>query len=152
MIETVETGRVTYNEAPHKFEAGTPPILQAIGFGAAIRWLEQFDMDEIVAHEHALYERAREGVRSVNELTVHGEAPVKGSVLSFSLEGAHPHDIAQIVDRYGVAIRAGHHCAQPLMTHLGVSATARASFGIYNTLSEVDAFIEALGKARGMLV
>ena len=152
MIETVETGRVTYNEAPHKFEAGTPPILQAIGFGAAIRWLEQFDMDEIVAHEHALYERAREGVRGVNELTVHGEAPVKGSVLSFSLEGAHPHDIAQIVDRYGVAIRAGHHCAQPLMTHLGVSATARASFGIYNTLSEVDAFVEALGKARGMLV
>ena len=152
MIETVETDRVSYNEAPHKFEAGTPPILQAIGFGAAIRWLEQFDMGEVVAHEHALYERARDGVRGVNGLTVHGEADGKGSVLSFSLEGAHPHDIAQIVDRYGVAIRAGHHCAQPLMTHLGVSATARASFGIYNTLDEVDAFVEALGKARGMLV
>lgn len=152
MIETVEMDRVSYNEAPHKFEAGTPPILQAIGFGAAIRWLEQFDMGDVRAHEHGLYERAREGVRSVNGLKVHGEAEGKGAVLSFSLEGAHPHDIAQLVDRYGVAIRAGHHCAQPLMTHLGVSATARASFGIYNTLSEVDAFIEALGKARSMLV
>jgi len=152
MIETVEMDRVTYNEAPHKFEAGTPPILQAIGFGAALRWLEQFDMGDVRAHEHGLYQRAREGVRSVNGLTVHGEADGKGAVLSFSLEGAHPHDIAQLVDRYGVAIRAGHHCAQPLMTHLGVSATARASFGIYNTLDEVDAFIEALGKARSMLV
>lgn len=152
MIEIVATDRVTYNEAPHKFEAGTPPILQAIGFGAAIRWLEQFDIADVQAHEQALYERAREGVRSVNGLTVHGEAPGKGAVLSFSLEGAHPHDIAQIVDQYGVAIRAGHHCAQPLMTHLGVSATARASFGIYNTQGEVDAFTEALGKARGMLV
>ena len=152
MIETVEMDRVTYNEAPHKFEAGTPPILQAIGFGAALRWLDQFDMSEVQAHEYTLYERARDGVREINGLTVHGEAPGKGSVLSFSLEGAHPHDIAQIVDRYGVAIRAGHHCAQPLMTHLGVSATARASFGIYNTIGEVDAFIEALGKARGMLV
>ena len=152
MIETVEMDRVTYNEAPHKFEAGTPPILQAIGLGAALRWLGQFDMTEVQAHEHTLYERARDGVREINGLTIHGEAPGKGSVLSFSLEGAHPHDIAQIVDRYGVAIRAGHHCAQPLMTHLGVSATARASFGIYNTIGEVDAFIEALGKARGMLV
>lgn len=152
MIETVEMDRVTYNEAPHKFEAGTPPILQAIGFGAAIRWLEQFDNGEVQAHEKKLYEHAREGVRSVNGLTVHGEAEGKGAVLSFSLEGAHPHDIAQIIDRYGVAIRAGHHCAQPLMTHLGVSATARASFAIYNTLAEVDAFVEALGKARGMLI
>ena len=152
MIETVEMDRVTYNEAPHKFEAGTPPILQAIGLGAALRWLGQFDMTEVQAHEHTLYERACDGVREINGLTIHGEAPGKGSVLSFSLEGAHPHDIAQIVDRYGVAIRAGHHCAQPLMTHLGVSATARASFGIYNTIGEVDAFIEALGKARGMLV
>lgn len=152
MIETVEMDRVTYNEAPHKFEAGTPPILQAIGFGAAIRWLEQFENADITSHEHALYERAREGVRGINGLKVHGEASDKGAVLSFSLEGAHPHDVAQIIDRYGVAIRAGHHCAQPLMTYLNISATARASFGIYNTLSEVDAFIEALGKARNMLV
>jgi cysteine desulfurase/selenocysteine lyase len=152
MIEIVERDRVTYNEAPHKFEAGTPPILQAIGFGAAIDWLKQFDHAEIASHEHALYERAYEGLRGVNGLTVHGTAAGKGAVLSFSIEGAHPHDLAQILDRYGVAVRAGHHCAQPLMDHLGVSATARASFAIYNTIEEVDAFIEALHKARGMLI
>ena len=152
MIEIVERERVTYNEAPHKFEAGTPPILQAIGFGAALDWLGQFESDDVIAHEHALYERAYEAVRGVNGLTVHGTAEGKGAVLSFSVEGAHPHDLAQILDRYGVAVRAGHHCAQPLMDHLGVSATARASFGIYNTLEEVDAFIEALHKARGMLI
>ncbi|MFN3211974.1 MAG: aminotransferase class V-fold PLP-dependent enzyme [Henriciella sp.] len=152
MIEIVERERVTYNEAPHKFEAGTPPILQAIGFGAALDWLGQFDGDDILAHEQALYERAYEAVRGVNGLTVHGTAKGKGAVLSFSIDGAHPHDLAQILDRYGVAVRAGHHCAQPLMEHLGVSATARASFGIYNTLEEVDAFIEALHKARGMLI
>jgi cysteine desulfurase/selenocysteine lyase len=152
MIEIVEKERVTYNEAPHKFEAGTPPILEAIGFGAAIEWLSAFDMADVQAHEHRLYERAVEGVRGVNGVTVHGTAAGKGAVMSFSLEGAHPHDIAQIIDRYGVAVRAGHHCAQPLMKHLGVSATARASFGIYNTEAEVDAFIEALHKARGMLI
>lgn len=152
MIEIVERERVTYNEAPHKFEAGTPPILQAIGFGAALDWLGQFESEDVIAHEHALYARAYEAVRGVNGLTVHGTAEGKGAVLSFSVEGAHPHDLAQILDRYGVAVRAGHHCAQPLMDHLGVSATARASFGIYNTLEEVDAFIEALHKARGMLI
>ena len=152
MIDTVELDRITYNEAPHKFEAGTPAILEAIGLGAAIDWYAQFDLDEVAAHEAALYTRALDGVHGVNGLTVHGTAPGKGAVLSFSLEGAHPHDIAQLVDRYGVAIRAGHHCAQPLMTHLGVSATARASFGLYNTVEEVDAFIEALHKARGMLI
>jgi len=152
MIETVETDRITYNHAPHKFEAGTPPILEAITLGAAIRWFERFDIDAIRDHEHALYERARENLSGLNGLTIHGEAPGKGAVLSFSLQGAHPHDLAQIIDRYGVAIRAGHHCAQPLMGHLGVSATARASFGIYNTTADVDAFIEALDRARGMLI
>jgi cysteine desulfurase/selenocysteine lyase len=152
MIEIVERDRVTYNEAPHKFEAGTPPILQAIGFGAAIDWLSQFDQADILAHEHALYEKAYEALRGVNGLRVHGTAAGKGAVLSFSIDGAHPHDLAQILDRYGVAVRAGHHCAQPLMDHLGVSATARASFAIYNTMEEVDAFIEALHKARGMLI
>ena len=152
MIEVVETDRITYNTAPHKFEAGTPPILEAIGFGAALRWLAEFDKAEIIAHEHALYERAAAALRSVNGIRIHGEAPGKGAVLAFSLEGAHPHDIAQIVDRYGVAIRAGHHCAQPLMQHLGVTATARASFSLYNTEAEVDALAEALAKARKMLV
>ena len=152
MIEIVERERVTYNTAPHKFEAGTPPILEAIGFGAALRWLAQFDKAEIAAHEHALYERAANILRQVNGIRIHGEAPGKGAVLAFSLEGAHPHDLAQILDRYGVAIRAGHHCAQPLMQHLGVPATARASFALYNTETEVDALGEALAKARKMLV
>ena len=152
MIEVVATDRVTYNTAPHKFEAGTPPILEAIGLGAALRWLGQFDKAEVAAHEHAVYTRAREALQGINGLKVHGESAGKGAVLSFSLEGAHPHDLAQILDRYGVAIRAGHHCAQPLMQHLGVSATARASFALYNTLEEADAFAEALAKARKMLV
>ncbi|MEM7458789.1 MAG: cysteine desulfurase [Pseudomonadota bacterium] len=152
MIEIVERERVTYNEAPHKFEAGTPPILQAIGFGAALDWLNQFDKSDVLAHEHAVYQRAYEGVRGINGLRVHGTAADKGAVLSFSIDGAHPHDLAQLLDRYGVAVRAGHHCAQPLMDHLGVSATARASFALYNSEAEVDAFIEALHKARGMLI
>ncbi|MGB3624859.1 MAG: cysteine desulfurase [Henriciella sp.] len=152
MIEIVEQERVTYNTAPHKFEAGTPPILQAIGFGVAIDWISSFDKDDIFAHEDALYRRALTALKEVNGLRVFGDANEKGPVLSFGIEGLHPHDIAQLVDRYGVAIRAGHHCAQPLMSHLGVTATARASFGIYNTPEEVDVFVEALNKARGMLL
>lgn len=152
MIETVERDRITYNTPPHKFEAGTPAILEAVGLGAAVRWFEAFDRAEVRAHENRLYKRALDGLSGLNGIRIHGEAAEKGAVLSFSLQGAHSHDIAQIVDRYGVAIRAGHHCAQPLMTYLGVSATARASFGIYNTEEEVDIFIEALDRARGMLV
>jgi cysteine desulfurase/selenocysteine lyase len=151
MIETVTRDVVTYNSAPHRFEAGTPPIVEAIGLGAAITWLEAQDRQAIHAHKQALLARATEALRSVNGLTLHGTAPGKGPVLAFSVEGAHPHDLAQILDRYGVAIRAGHHCAQPLMSHLGVSATARASFALYNTLEEVDVFVEALSKARAML-
>ena len=152
MIEVVTQEGVTYNAAPHKFEAGTPPILEAIGLGAALDWMTQFDHADVHAHGLNLYDSAREALRGVNGLKVHGEAPGKGAVLTFSLEGAHPHDIAQLLDRYGVAIRAGHHCAQPLMQQLGVSATARASFAIYNTPADVDQFVEALAKAREMLV
>jgi cysteine desulfurase / selenocysteine lyase len=152
MIEIVATDRVTYNSAPHRFEAGTPPIIEAIGLGAAVEWFSAFDRADVRAHEERLYRRAREAVRSVNGVRVHGEAEGKGAVLAFSMEGAHPHDLAQIMDKFGVAIRAGHHCAQPLMSHLGVSATARASFGIYNTEDEVDFFAEALGKAARMLL
>ncbi len=151
MIETVTRDVVTYNGAPHRFEAGTPPIVEAIGLGAAITWLERQDRQAIHLHKQALLARAAEGLHGVNGLTLHGTAPGKGPVLAFSLQGAHPHDIAQILDRYGVAIRAGHHCAQPLMSHLGVSATARASFALYNTLDEIDVFVEALSKARTML-
>ncbi len=151
MIETVTRDVITYNGAPHRFEAGTPPIVEAIGLGAAITWLQTQDRQAIHAHKQALMARAVEQLRGVNGLTLHGTAPGKGPVLAFSLRGAHPHDVAQILDRYGVAIRAGHHCAQPLMSHLGVSATARASFALYNTVEEVDAFVQALSKARAML-
>jgi cysteine desulfurase/selenocysteine lyase len=152
MIETVTRDNVTYNDPPHRFEAGTPPIIQAIGMKAAIDWLGQIDRAAAAAHKAKLLARATEGLRRVNGVRVHGLAPEKGPVLSFTLEGAHPHDIAQILDRYGIAIRAGHHCAQPLMTHLGVSATARASFALYNTVEEVDVFLDALARARDMLV
>jgi cysteine desulfurase/selenocysteine lyase len=151
MIASVTMDAVSYAEIPHKFEAGTPPILEAIALGAAVRWIESFDRNKVHAHETGLYNAAYKALASVNSIRIHGTAPGKGSVLSFSVDGVHPHDLAQILDKYGVAIRAGHHCAQPLMTHLGVSATARASFGIYNTLEEVDAFSEALQKALRML-
>ncbi len=151
MIETVTRDKVTYNSAPHRFEAGTPPIVEAIGLGAAINWLDALDRDAVYLHKQALLARAVSSLRGINGLTIHGTAAGKGPVLSFSLQGAHPHDIAQILDRQGVAIRAGHHCAQPLMSHLGVTATARASFALYNTLEEVDVFVGALSKARAML-
>lgn len=151
MIDVVERERVTYNDPPHRFEAGTPPILEAIGLGAAIRWLESHDRLAIEQHEAALRDRAMEGLRGLNWVKLHGEAPDKGAIVAFSVEGAHPHDVAQILDRQGVAVRAGHHCAQPLMQRLGVTATARASFAAYNRLEEVDVFIEALHKARKLL-
>ena len=151
MIEIVERDRVTYNVAPHRFEAGTPPILEAIALGAAIEWFTAFALADIQGHEDALYQRAYDAVRGMNNLTVHGTSSGKGAVLSFTINGTHPHDLAQLLDRYGVAVRAGHHCAQPLMAHLGVSATARASFGIYNSVEDVDQFVDALDRARAML-
>ncbi len=151
MIDTVERERVSYNDPPHRFEAGTPPILEAIGLKAAIDWLEANDRLAIEAHEAALRDRAMEGLRSLNWVKLHGQAPDKGAIIAFSVDGAHPHDVAQILDRQGVAVRAGHHCAQPLMQRLGVIATARASFACYNRLQEVDMFIEALHKARKLL-
>ncbi|MGE0595489.1 MAG: SufS family cysteine desulfurase [Hyphomonadaceae bacterium] len=151
MIDIVEQGRVTYNEPPHRFEAGTPPILEAIALKAAIEWLEKQDRAALEAHENALRDSAMEALRGLNWVKLHGEAPDKGAIVAFSVDGAHPHDLAQILDRQGVAIRAGHHCAQPLMRRLGVSATARASFACYNTLEEVDVFLEALHKARKLL-
>jgi cysteine desulfurase/selenocysteine lyase len=151
MIDVVERERVTYNEPPHRFEAGTPPIIEAIGLGAAIDWLTSQDRAAISAHESALRDRAMAGLRELNWIKLHGAAPDKGAIVAFSVAGAHPHDVAQILDRQGIAIRAGHHCAQPLMQRLGVTATARASFACYNRLDEVDALIEALHKARKLL-
>jgi len=151
MIDVVERERITYNEPPHRFEAGTPPILEAIGLKAAIDWLNSNDRAAIEAHEAALRDKAMSALRELNWVKLHGAAPDKGAIVSFSIAGAHPHDVAQILDRQGVAVRAGHHCAQPLMQRLGVTATARASFACYNRLDEVDVFLEALHKARKLL-
>lgn len=151
MIDVVERERVTYNEPPHRFEAGTPPIIEAVGLRAAIDWIESQDRAAIEAHEAALRDRAMNALRELNWVKLHGAAADKGAIVAFSVEGAHPHDVAQILDRQGVAIRAGHHCAQPLMQRLGVIATARASFACYNRLEEIDALVEALHKARKLL-
>ncbi|NWG52720.1 MAG: cysteine desulfurase [Hydrogenophilaceae bacterium] len=151
MIDVVERERITYNDPPHRFEAGTPPILEAIGLGAAIDWLSAQDRAAIAAHEASLRDAAMDRLRGLNWVMLHGSAREKAAIVAFSVQGAHPHDVAQLLDQQGVAIRAGHHCAQPLMQRLGVTATARASFGLYNTLDEIDAFIEALEKARKLL-
>ncbi|ATC31842.1 cysteine desulfurase [Caulobacter vibrioides] len=148
MIASVALDKITYADPPHRFEAGTPAILEAVGLGAAIEWLEGLDRDAVFAHEHALYERVAERLRGVNGVRILGEAPGKGAVLSFTVEGAHAHDIAQVLDRYGVAVRAGTHCAEPLMRRFGVTSSARASFALYNTEAEADAFVDALAKAR----
>jgi len=147
MIEDVFEDRVTYNTAPHKFEAGTPPILEAIGLGAAIDWYASHDKEAVFQHEMAVYHHALDGLRDVNSFKLIGDAADKGPVLSFNLEGAHAHDVAQILDKYGVAVRAGQHCTQPLMTQMGIHSTARASFGIYNTLDEADRLVAAVKKA-----
>ncbi len=152
MIETVEQDRVTYAKPPHRFEAGTPPILEAIGLGAALEWLMGFDKAGIIAHETALYAHARERLNGANWLRVLGEAEGKGAILTFTVEGAHAHDIAQIMDRYGVAVRAGLHCAEPLAKRLGVTSSARASFALYNTVEDADAFVDALIRAREFFV
>ncbi len=148
MIGSVSLDAITYADPPHRFEAGTPAIIEAIGFGAAVNWLRGQDRAAIARHEDSLYQRAREGLAGQNWLRVIGEAPGKGAILSFTMEGAHAHDVAQILDRYGVAVRAGTHCAEPLMTRFGVTSSARASFGLYNTADEVDAFVDSLIKTH----
>jgi cysteine desulfurase/selenocysteine lyase len=148
MIGEVTQDRITYADPPHRFEAGTPAIVEAIGLGAAIDWLAGVDRLAAAEHEHRLYERVREGLAGANWLKVIGEAPHKGAILSFTVEGAHAHDVAQILDRYGVAVRAGTHCAEPLMKRFGATSSARASFALYNTEDEADAFVQALTKAQ----
>ncbi len=148
MIETVTLDAITYADPPHRFEAGTPPILEAIGLGAAIAWLESLDRAAIDAHEHALYARVKDRLNGANWFTEIGTAPGKGAIFAFNVEGAHAHDIAQILDRYGIAVRAGTHCAEPLLRRFGVTSSARASFALYNTLDEADAFVDALIKTR----
>jgi cysteine desulfurase/selenocysteine lyase len=148
MIESVHADRIAYGKPPHKFEAGTPPIVQAIGLGAALDYMMQVGRERIAAHEKELKEYAHERLGQLDWLKIHGHARDKGAIVSFSIEGLHPHDIATIIDRSGVAVRAGHHCAQPLMDRLGVTATCRASFAMYNTKAEVDVLVAALVKAH----
>ncbi len=148
MIEHVGMDRITYGVTPHKFEAGTPAIVEAVGLDAAMTYMMQVGRERIAAYEASLSAYAHERLSALNWLTIHGRAPGKGAIVSFSIEGLHPHDISTIIDRSGVAVRAGHHCAQPLMQRLGVPATCRASLAMYNTKAEVDALAEALVKAR----
>ncbi|MGB1034411.1 MAG: cysteine desulfurase [Primorskyibacter sp.] len=149
MIREVSKDAVTYNDPPMKFEAGTPGIVQTIGLGVALEYMMGLGMENIAAHEDALCAYARQRLDSLNWLTVQGHAPGKGAIFSFTLDGAaHAHDISTILDKKGVAVRAGHHCAGPLMEHLGVTATCRASFGLYNTTAEVDALVDALDLAH----
>jgi len=148
MIGQVSMDEITYADPPHRFEAGTPAILEAIGFGAAIEWLSKQDRIAVAEHEHRLYARVRERLAGANWLRVLGEAEGKGAILSFTVEGAHAHDVAQILDRYGIAVRAGTHCAEPLMRRFGCTSSARASFALYNTLEEADAFVDALTKTQ----
>jgi cysteine desulfurase / selenocysteine lyase len=148
MIGQVSLERITYADPPHRFEAGTPPILEAIGLSAAIEWLGGFDRAAVAAHEHALYERVKTRLNGANWISEIGQAPGKGAIFSFTMEGAHAHDVAQILDRYGVAVRAGTHCAEPLLARFGLTSSARASFALYNTLEEADSFVDALEKTR----
>lgn len=148
MIGTVTEDAISYADPPHRFEAGTPAIVEAIGLGAAVTWLEGLDRAAVAAHERALYDRVVDGLNGANWLRPIGQAPGKGAIFTFNVEGAHAHDIAQILDRYGIAVRAGTHCAEPLLARFGCSSSARASFALYNTLDEADSFVEALGRAR----
>jgi cysteine desulfurase/selenocysteine lyase len=148
MIRDVFEDRVTYGEPPHKFEAGTPPIVQAIGLGAAVDYVGSIGKARIRSHETELMKYAHERLREINSLRIFGNAREKGAIVSFEMKGAHPHDVATIIDRSGVAVRAGTHCVMPLMARFGVSATCRASFGMYNTSPEVDRLAEALIKAQ----
>jgi len=149
MIEEVTVDTVTYNEPPHRFEAGTPPIVQAIGLGHALDYMEKIGREAIAAHEADLKSYAHEQLRRINSLRIIGDAPGKGAIVSFEMEGIHAHDVSMLIDRSGVAVRAGTHCAQPLLQRFGVTSTCRASFGMYNTRAEVDILAEALEKARG---
>jgi cysteine desulfurase/selenocysteine lyase len=156
MIKSVHLRESEWNDIPHKFEAGTPNIAQAIGLGAAVEYLDNLGMGNVHAHERVMVSYALERLTGVPNLRIYGPpAEERGGVVTFNLirDGElliHPHDLASILDREGIAIRAGHHCAQPLMEHYGVPATARASFYVYNTEAEVDALVDALFKAQSI--
>lgn len=151
MIRVVTFEKTEYNELPAKFEAGTPNIAGAAGLGAAVKYLQALGMDNIAAHEQDVLRYGTEKLSAVDGLRIIGTAANKASVLSFTLEGVHPHDLGTIIDHYGVAIRTGHHCTMPLMQFFGLPATARASLGMYNTKAEIDVLLDSIQRARGML-
>ena len=151
MIRQVTLRSATWNDLPYKFEAGTPAIAETVGLGAAVDYLNALGMDFVQRHEQELVSYALERLRGVEGLTLYGpEASKRGGVISFTLADVHPHDLAQVLDGEGVCVRAGNHCAQPLIDKLGLPATARASFYIYNTPEEVDALAQALEKAKAI--
>ncbi|WP_137390531.1 cysteine desulfurase [Rhodoligotrophos defluvii] len=147
MIQDVTLDTVTYAPPPHRFEAGTPAIVQAIGLGAALNYMMAVGREAIAAHEAELLAYATRRMAEINSLRIFGTAPDKGAIISFALEGAHAHDVATVIDRHGVAVRAGTHCAQPLLQRFGQTSTCRASFAMYNTMEEVDRLVEALKSA-----
>lgn len=151
MIEEVSFEKTTYAGLPHKFEAGTPNISGGIAFGAAIDYLNNIGFDAIVAHEDKLLDYATEKLLEIEGLKIYGTGPNKTSVISFNIEGIHPYDIGTIVDKMGIAVRTGHHCAQPIMDFYKIPGTVRASFAFYNTLEEVDALVAGVKKAKMML-
>lgn len=148
MIEDVTVDNVTYNHPPHRFEAGTPPIVEAVGLGAALQYMMSKDRNAILKHELALSDYAHEQLQQINSLRIFGRAPGKGGIISFELEGIHAHDVSMYIDRQGVAVRAGTHCAQPLLQRFGVTSTCRASLAMYNNKEDIDQLVEALEKAR----
>ncbi|MHC8510014.1 MAG: cysteine desulfurase [Rhodospirillales bacterium] len=148
MIASVSFEETTYQQAPVRFEAGTPAIVEAAGLAAALNYMQGVGLDAIAAHEHALLAYATDKLSAIDGVTIYGAAKEKSAIVSFNMQGVHAHDIGTIVDRAGVAIRVGHHCAQPLMTRYGVAAMARASFGMYNTREDIDQLAEALGVVK----
>ena len=148
MILDVYEDKITYADPPHRFEAGTPPMVQAIGLGKAIEYVEGIGREAVLAHENDLRDYAHQQLSKINSLRIFGNAPGKGAIVSFELQGIHAHDVSMVIDRAGVAVRAGTHCAQPLLQRFGVTSTCRASFAMYNTRAEVDVLAEALEKAR----
>jgi cysteine desulfurase/selenocysteine lyase len=148
MIRTVSFEESTWNDLPYKFEAGTPHIAGAIGLGSAVEFMTELGLDAIAAHEHDVLEYATEALDELDGIRIIGTAPEKAGIVSFVVEGVHPHDVGTIVDRHGVAIRAGHHCAMPLMRRYGVPATSRASLALYNTRADIDALVESLRKVK----
>lgn len=148
MIKSVAFEKTVYNDLPYKFEAGTPDIAGAIGLGAALEYLEGLGLDRVAAHEHALLVHGTERLSSLPGLRLIGTAREKASVLSFVVDGVHAHDVGSILDREGIAVRTGHHCAMPVMTRFGIAATARASLGVYNRFEDIDALVEGLARVR----